>query len=353
MTQWLSILLLLIPLTFAQSAKGQEEGEPAEPTAPEPAQSLERSTERGPVKARVILEPDEPVIGDPLTLTLEVTAEQGVELIMPEFGQSLDRFAIRDFVPRETLDDTGRTLATQRYRLSVPMSGPQFIPPIAIEFVDRREGSRPAPDGEDAYEILTERLDFEVQSVLPQAGAHDLEPPLGELAPIAPTLSEHSSTWLLVPVVLIAIAGVLGIRIWLSRRSRARRASAYEVASNRLTALTTRPRPEGPEAMDAFFVELTDLVRHYLEDRFGLHAPELTTEEFLEVAAGSPDLNDAHKGFLKDFLRRADQVKFAHHMPEPDYIEDVLDAAGRFLAQTRGEVDRSPAPGASAEAAHV
>ncbi len=339
-------------LTTVSFAQGQE-ADPTEPATQESAQQLERTTERGPVTARITLEPAEPVIGDSLTLTLEVTAEQGIELIMPEFGQSLDRFAIRDFVPRETLDDTGRTLATQRYRLSAPMSGPQFIPPIAIEFVDRREGSRPAPDGEDAYELLTERFDFTVQSVLPQAGADELEPPLGELAAIVPTLSERSMAWLLVPAILIVIAAALGLRFWLSRRTKARRASAYEVANKRLTALTTRPRPDGPEAMDAFFVELSDLVRHYLEDRFGLHAPELTTEEFLEVAAGSPDLSDSHKGFLKDFLRRADQVKFAHHMPEPGYIENILDAAERFLAQTRGEADHSAASAKSGEAAHA
>lgn len=97
------------------------------------------------------------------------------------------------------------------------------------------------------------------------------------------------------------------------------------------------------------------------------------------MAAGSPDLSDGHKGFLKDFLRRADQVKFARHLPDADYIEEVLLAAGRFLDQTRdrpadrsgdrgprrdqdGSGDRDPAPsersgggrpGAETEAAHA
>jgi len=328
----IALVLLLCALAAIQPTWAQ-----AEPTAPAAAElpaTLERRSERGPVTVRVLLEPAEPRIGDSLTLRLEVTAEAGVELLMPEFGQSLDRFAIRDFAPRESIDENGRILATQRYVLSAPMSGPRYIPPLAIEFVDRRVGMRPAPEGEDAYEILTERLDFQVQSVLPEEAADQaLEPPLGALAPLGASSTAKGWVWLLLlPVVL---AAAFGVRWWLGARTKALRASAHERASARLKALMARPRPEGAAAVDPFFVELSDLVRHYLEDRFGLQAPELTTEEFLDVAVGSPDLNQVHQGFLRDFLRRADQVKFARYLPDADYIEEVLGAAGRFLEQTR------------------
>ena len=73
---------------------------------------------------------------------------------MPEFGQSLHRFSILDFLPRETIDDAGRTVFSQRYTLQPPMSGEQQIPPIMIEFVDRRPGQTATPDDEDAYEVV-------------------------------------------------------------------------------------------------------------------------------------------------------------------------------------------------------
>ena len=78
---------------------------------------IEKITQRGPVKTEVKLEPSEPTIGDVLTLTLQVSAEAEVELLMPEFGQSLERFTILDFVPREVIDDQGKTIVTYRYRL--------------------------------------------------------------------------------------------------------------------------------------------------------------------------------------------------------------------------------------------
>jgi len=345
-----AIGIALIPLfcTLAGVQPTWGKAEPTKPTAPATMQlpaTLERLSERGPVTARVVLEPVEPRIGDPLTLRLEVTAEAGVELLMPEFGQSLDRFAIRDFVPRESIDGDGRTLATQRYVLSAPMSGPQYIPPLAIEFVDRRAGMRPAPESKDAYEILTERLDFQVRSVLPEEAADEaLAPPLDALEPL--DASDIAKDWLWLLLLPVALAITFGMRWWLVSRTKTRRTSPYERASARFKALMVRPRPEGAAAVDAFFVELSDLVRHYLEDRFGLHAPELTTEEFLDVAAGSPDLSQVHQGFLRDFLRRADQVKFSRYLPDADYVEEILDAAGRFLEQTRtaGEPEEQAMP---------
>ena len=325
----------LIGFLFVFSAMVTCEVQPStESGTVDSSQRVEQRSERGPVSAAVLLEPARPVIGDPLTLTLEVVAEAGVELIMPEFGQSLDRFSIVDYLPREGIDEQGRTLATQRYTLRSSRSGPQFVPPLSIEFVDRRAGMRPAPEGEDAYELITERLDFEVQSVLPDDTAHDLKPPLGTLYPVD-SRSGPTWPWVLGFGALLLLGVAYAARTWLLWRARARRRSAYDIAHGRLSALMSRARPEGTDAVDAFFVELSNIVRCYLEDRFGLHAPELTTEEFLDIAAASPDLTTEHKGFLREFLKSADQVKFARFVPNRDYIESVLHAAGRFLEQTK------------------
>jgi len=164
---WLLVILAIVGFYSAGVVLGADE-------------PIKKSFGLGPVKATVQLEPAEPVIGDTLTLTLTVVAEKDVELLMPEFGEALERFSILDFVPRQSIDDQGRTVATQTYRLEPPSSGPHAIPPILIEFVDRREGRQPAPEGQDAYELLTERIDFKVQSVLPDDAQADLKPPLGQ-----------------------------------------------------------------------------------------------------------------------------------------------------------------------------
>ena len=55
-------------------------------------------------------------------------------------------------------------------------------------------------------------------------------------------------------------------------------------------------------------MELSDVVRTYLENRFDMRAPELTTEEFLESVSDSPDLTRDHQTLLRQFLRQADLV---------------------------------------------
>lgn len=295
--------------------------------------SLVKNTKLGPVMVRLELTPAKPLIGDTVTLEIRVVAEKGVELLMPAFGEALDRFTILDYVPRERIDDDGRTIATQRYRLQPPISGKQSIPPILIEFVDRRPGRRPAPDDMDAYELLTDRLDFEVRSVLPQNADAEIKPPLGRIKPREPP-AKPVWPWYLAGGTLATLLAVAGIWIVSRWRRRARRQSAYEIAHARLTRLLARGQPAG-ENVESFFVELSAIIRRYLEDRFELRAPELTTEEFLEVASDSPELTGDHQRMLREFLRKADLVKFAGLQPTPDDVEASVTSAKRFLEETR------------------
>ena len=91
----------------------------------------------------------------------------------------------------------------------------------------------------------------------------------------------------------------------------------------------------GAETMDAFYVQLSLIVRRYLENRFSLRSPELTTEEFLNEMGRSPDLARSHQQLLRDFLVQADLVKFAGHRPEAEVVAESIAAAERFLEDTR------------------
>ncbi|MBW2416938.1 MAG: hypothetical protein JRH19_00240 [Deltaproteobacteria bacterium] len=308
------------------------------------SKGLERRSERGPVEVLVRLQPEAPVIGDSLTLEIEALAEEGVELLMPEFAEALDRFLVLDFAPREELAEDGRTRSVQRYTLQPPMSGALSIPPLLVEFVDRRPGSRPAPEGADAYELLTERIDFEVASVLPEGALPDLRPMPGELALLG---RGAFPLWALVlgALGLFVVAAPFAFRYWRQLREQRLRQTAYQAAVAELEALLYAGRP-GPEQLEKFYVELSWIIRRYLENRFGLRSPELTTEEFLSVASTSPDLSAQHRSMLGGFLERADLVKFAGFVPDAEQVEQSIGAARSFLEETRragDEDDRSSA----------
>jgi hypothetical protein len=302
-------------------------------TASSAEEALEASSESGPVQVRVRLTPAQPVIGDPIHFEIEARAEAGVELLMPAFGEALDRFRVAAFAPSEEVGEDGGTIARQRYTLHSARSGDQSMPPLLVEFVDRRPGRDPAPEGADAYEVLTERIDFRVSSVLPESAPTELLPALGALPPRRVPMGPWW-VWALGAFAVLAALAPLALRVLRERLARERRRSAYEIARAELDALLSGARP-GPREVDAFFVKLSFVVRRYLEDRFGLRSPELTTEEFLDELSRSPDLYQSHRDLLGEFLRGADLVKFAGHVPDADAVEAAIDAATHFLEETR------------------
>jgi hypothetical protein len=71
-----------------------------------------------------------------------------------------------------------------------------------------------------------------------------------------------------------------------------------------------------------------------IEARFGLRAPERTTEEFIRDALSSRKLSDAHRDLVAGFLEQSDLVKFARHAPGQADMRNALDSAGLLVRQT-------------------
>jgi hypothetical protein len=111
----------------------------------------------------------------------------------------------------------------------------------------------------------------------------------------------------------------------------------HERALQALQALLSRHLPEQGD-VEPYFVELSEILRRYVEDRFGLRAPEQTTEEFLadlqQTAAGRRAIDGAQRDVLREFLGRADLVKFARDEPDVITCVEAADAARTFVVET-------------------
>ena len=219
------------------------------------------------------------------------------------------------------------------------------IPPLRVAFTDQRgTGS-----GAQLHELLTEEIPVQIASVLsdePLASA--LRSARGSLEPLVER-SRRRGLW------LIGIAALSVMGLFLFRRLRAaarlrRRKTAYDKATARLVALERRGIPDADEA-DDWYVELSDIVRRYLEDRFVLRAPELTTEEFLNEAKRSPELSGPHREMLSSFLAQCDQVKFAGYRPGTVESKRALAEARAFVEETRLSADAEARPALTTTAA--
>jgi hypothetical protein len=89
---------------------------------------------------------------------------------------------------------------------------------------------------------------------------------------------------------------------------------------------------------------VTDILRGYIEERFGVPALERTTDELL-AALRMSSMNTGQREQLANLLRLADMVKFAKWTPLPTENEQLLAGAIKLVQQTTDALDHTPSPG--------
>jgi hypothetical protein len=355
-------------------------GSPAAAKAPE---AIVKEVERGPVKVVLRVEPKEPTFAERVRFTIEVLARKGVRVTLPSPGENLGEFIIKDYdaPPESTTADMTRQVRS--YVLEFLTSGKYTIPPMTVAFRDERPaGDAAAPAGGDAvkdvpppaaggppaaapaapspeeappeFKIVTDEIPVEVKPLADTASLEGLRP----IAPPAePPAAARRLFW---PLGIAGAAAAAGLLLWAALRLRGRarpaapRVPAHERAYAELEWLLGQGLVESGELKD-FFFHLSRILREYIENRFGLRAPERTTEEFLEEigarAGGSGGATRAggvllpeHRRLLREFLERADLVKFATYRPSGEEVEASFEAAKRFIEESRER------PGAAAPA---
>jgi hypothetical protein len=90
-----------------------------------------------------------------------------------------------------------------------------------------------------------------------------------------------------------------------------------------------------PSGGRVFSIEVSSIVRDYIETRFRVMASHRTTDEFLHDSLASADsLLAAHRERLAGFLQSCDLAKFGGwDLPPPD-MEAMLQAARRFVIES-------------------
>lgn len=105
-------------------------------------------------------------------------------------------------------------------------------------------------------------------------------------------------------------------------------------------------REQGEELeAEAFTVEVSRILRLYLEEALALPAPEQTSEEFLQQLRTQTWLTPELQKDLEDFMRLADLVKFARQSLDVGQRSRLLDSAIQVVESTRPSAEPEPAAG--------
>jgi len=84
-----------------------------------------------------------------------------------------------------------------------------------------------------------------------------------------------------------------------------------------------------------YYSRLTEILRQYLENRYGVFSLEMTTSETLEALVKTGFKKDEFYASLKSILNGADLVKFAKYKPEPSENEQHFDNSWKFVDATK------------------
>lgn len=157
-------------------------------------------------------------------------------------------------------------------------------------------------------------------------------------------------TLVIVVAVIMVISGVAVLLVLYLRRRRKRQRLLRESAANIPPEQTARERLAAiRHLMDEgqhreFVIEVSRVLRFYIEERFSLRAPHLSTEEFLFEAEDSPLLTEAWKASLGEFLFHCDRVKFALANLEPPRLEALYRTAEHFIDETAAPARENASP---------
>ena len=278
-----------------------------------------------PVVVRASANPDHVTIGDPIRYIVEISAAPDTEVIIPVLSGQLGDFTISDFGELPARREKERVINTRWYTLTAFITGDRLIPPAHVQY---------RTPGEALQDATGNEVLVGVASLLAQdANATDIR----DIAP-PEALPFDWRPYGVVAAVLAAVGLLAGAFWYFVTRPRRQPVvpprPAHEVALAALDRLRAQHlTAEG--RFEEYFVQLSAIVRRYLEDRFSVRAPEMTTEEFLAAAASNSRLIAAHRRLLAEFLSQADLVKFARHLPTLADSEAAYTAARRFVDESR------------------
>ena len=209
------------------------------------------------------------------------------------------------------------------------MAGRYEFPALAVRYRET--------DKSDWTTAETEPVSIEFRSVLGDS-PDEVQP---KPNPGPTTMPRGPLPWLITALVLSTV-GLLGAAAWFVRARWSHRPkpvpmiSVYRKAMDAIHRIDMAGWLERGE-VDRFYTELSGVIRHYIEDRFGLRAPEQTTEEFLQDLAARLVLATDQCLALANFLEQCDLVKFARMHPTTSEGQAALRAARGFVEATRDD----------------
>lgn len=296
-------------------------------------------------KVRAYLEPDSICIGDRFTLTIEVEKDLVQSLFFPAFtmgeqsGEEQSekpKFGIVECIedhPVDTLKRDGRRLhLLKRYTLTAFDEGIYNMGRPSVLYADKN---------------IVDTLYGTVDSLrlLVSTFKIDSTARLCDIKPVKTMKFKFGEVSGYMGIGLLVLL-LIGVAIYILAKYLARRGKSitdlfkpappippHIVAITALEALKNQKLWQNNKHKE-YYSALSDILRTYIDGRFGIGAMEMTTDEILE-AIKPLDLTQKLSMDVLSLLRDADLVKFAKAMPEAAENESAFSKVYYFVEETK------------------
>lgn len=280
-----------------------------------------------PVVVTARVEPEQVGIGTPFRYVVRVEVSGEAEIVTPLMVDRIGEFLIRDYgqLAAAPMADGG-SASEQWYELVGYDAGHHLLRSGSIVF-RQPGGDLEQVEVPETVVTITAAIadDADVAALTPR----DIVAPVG-------VPRDRSLLWATMAAAAVLLAALALLFSWLWRRQGSAVVAAPPPHAVALAALTDLRRArllEGGHQAE-FYVRLSAIVRDYIEGRFHVRAPEMTTEEFLKAAQANRELPAEYRARLSSFLAEADLVKFARFVPTVEQGERAWDAAREFVSRT-------------------
>lgn len=263
-------------------------------------------------------------IGDHLNIRLTVKSPNNLVVPFPVAADTLGNLEMVSAAKIDTSAEGSNKILSRLYTVSAYDSGEFHAGPVKIYFKN---------SSGELDSILSNDIPVTVNTL----NVDTTKPFKAIKAPLDVPYSWREFIPYIIGAIVLLIAIIVGIVLWKKYRKPK-------------PAVIERPKPKDPahiwarkelkkleeekvwqgDDVKLYYSRLTDVLRLYVEYRYGWYAMESTTEE-IQTEIENYNLKEKAKENLLSILRAADLVKFAKMIPMPDANIRAMESAYKFI----------------------
>ena len=279
------------------------------------------------------------LIGQPVGITLEVSANAGARVEMPRYDslqQMVPGVEVLHVTPADTelINDGQRYVLRKRYLITSFDSALYYIPPMKVK-VDKKSY--------ESKNLALKVLTFQVDTL----HTDSIFPPKTVMRPPFVWEDWRQMLWLsfvalIISIVLVYIAIRLKDNKPIIRRIKMKpRIAPHKAAMMKIEHIKQEKIWQSEDSKE-YYTQLTDTLRQYINERYGFNAMEMTTAEIIQNLQDVNDENAIRE--LRELFETADLVKFAKYSTLINENDRNLVYAIEYINSTKKEEPVTPQP---------